>query len=481
MDQDENMVNEEKVIEDESGEDDIGADWNNVSSSSSSQFNTGNQSDHQQDDFLDMLARSQEQRMNDQRCSIDRMDLIRVNQQSGSTLSPYNSEPNYQDNSMQRSNSGPVESMAGTSYGTVQSTRPTNAQTFSNNAQVEPSSRSNRLINRAATIDRSTTNGNSRNNIVTNGRRGSNPINFGSNNRPTSSSGSASLSSAYGSSGSDLGNARDELLDMIAALQSRRLDEQRAPLSVLRRSLTSTSNGANHSGLSHNNSNSNQGTSTNQGGNATDEDEIDDVDDLSSSPQGQPTGRKTRQMSLGANILPDDDFFEQLMKCQSSRLEDQRVTLPNLFAPQTSSTSPSTSANILAPSTSSLNPSPTSSSSSARANFARNRSATVSDSSAVGPTGPSKPITEDFFGLIMRFQSARIEDQRTELPGGNHSEDGDDENNEGGKKSSGNSTSNSSLTSSYFLKSFSIKINFASTSLCCSNNCQYRQAIISCK
>ncbi|XP_025016789.1 uncharacterized protein LOC112538934 [Tetranychus urticae] len=218
---------------------------------------------------------------------------------------------------------------------------------------VESSSRSNRLINRAATIARSTTNGN----IVTNGRRGSNPISFGSNNRPTSSSGSASLSSAYGSS--DSSNARDKLLDMIATFKV--ADEQRAPLSR-------------------------------------------------------------------ANILPDVDFFEQLMKCHSSRLEDQRLTFQIFLGLK-----PHQHQKIFNYFYFFLSPSPTTSSSSARANFARHRSATVSNSNAVGPTGPSKPISEDFFGLIMRSQSARIEDQWIELLGDNQSDDGDDENNEGGK------------------------------------------------
>ena len=39
------------------------------------------------------------------------------------------------------------------------------------------------------------------------------------------------------------------------------------------------------------------------------------------------TGRNSRQMSLDTDVRPDDDFFEMLMKCQGSRLEDQRTSL----------------------------------------------------------------------------------------------------------------------------------------------------------
>lgn len=37
---------------------------------------------------------------------------------------------------------------------------------------------------------------------------------------------------------------------------------------------------------------------------------------------------RSRQLSLDSNVRPDEDFFEMLMRCQGSRLEDQRSTLP---------------------------------------------------------------------------------------------------------------------------------------------------------
>ncbi|XP_042224876.1 G-protein-signaling modulator 2-like isoform X1 [Homarus americanus] len=63
--------------------------------------------------------------------------------------------------------------------------------------------------------------------------------------------------------------------------------------------------------------------------------------------------------------LPDDNFFDMLMRCQGSRIEDQRSSLPN--------------------------------------------EASLTQSA---PTVPD----DDFFSLIMRFQSGRLEDQRSTMP-----------------------------------------------------------------
>ncbi|XP_057367392.1 G-protein-signaling modulator 2-like isoform X2 [Daphnia carinata] len=114
---------------------------------------------------------------------------------------------------------------------------------------------------------------------------------------------------------------KEDLLDLIAGMQSRRMDEQRASLPRL-------------PGL--NNANP------------------DILRRLSSEPAGED-----------AAALPDENFFEMLMRCQGTRLEDQRSALPD--------TSPR-----------------------------RHR----------GPTMPD----EDFFSLIMRLQSGRLEDQRAEDP-----------------------------------------------------------------
>nr|CAG4636141.1 EOG090X05CB [Eubosmina coregoni] len=114
---------------------------------------------------------------------------------------------------------------------------------------------------------------------------------------------------------------KEDLLDLIAGMQSRRMDEQRASLPRL-------------PGLNNVNP--------------------DILRRLSSEPSGED-----------AAALPDENFFEMLMRCQGTRLEDQRSALPD--------TSPR-----------------------------RHR----------GPTMPD----EDFFSLIMRLQSGRLEDQRAENP-----------------------------------------------------------------
>jgi len=71
------------------------------------------------------------------------------------------------------------------------------------------------------------------------------------------------------------------------------------------------------------------------------------------------------------NTAPDDTFLEMLMRCQGSRLEDQRSSLPV---------------------------------------------DTDADAETRPPThGPTVP-DEDFFSLIMRLQSGRMEDQRATVP-----------------------------------------------------------------
>lgn len=74
------------------------------------------------------------------------------------------------------------------------------------------------------------------------------------------------------------------------------------------------------------------------------------------------------RMSVGSVL--EDDFFDMIVRCQGSRLEDQRSSMPTLQ---------------------------------------RAPSAPVVPSSRSAPTVPD----EDFFSLILRVQAGRIEDQRT--------------------------------------------------------------------
>lgn len=81
--------------------------------------------------------------------------------------------------------------------------------------------------------------------------------------------------------------------------------------------------------------------------------------------------------SAAKNSIPDDTFLDQLVRCQDSRLEDQRSPLP---APAVDAESDP--------------PLPQ--------NNVPKSGATVPD--------------EDFFSLIMRFQSGRMDDQRAAIP-----------------------------------------------------------------
>ena len=105
-----------------------------------------------------------------------------------------------------------------------------------------------------------------------------------------------------------------------------------------------------------------------------------------------------QRLSLATNNeehFPDESFFEMLMKCQGSRIEEQRSSLPNggdLYDPS-----------LL---------------------HARNATGSNGNKSNLGEQQPSVPLPphaptvpdEDFFSLIQRLQAGRLEDQRAELP-----------------------------------------------------------------
>ena len=125
---------------------------------------------------------------------------------------------------------------------------------------------------------------------------------------------------------------KDDLLDMIAGAQSCRLNEQRAPWNVL--------------------------------------------PGLNRSKQPEILQRLS-VATTDKDSLPDDNFFEQLMKMQGTRIEDQRSSLPGVEQPPLRASIPA------------------------------------------GPPIPAPTIPdEDFFSLICRLQGGRIDDQRAALPGG---------------------------------------------------------------
>ena len=117
-------------------------------------------------------------------------------------------------------------------------------------------------------------------------------------------------------------NKKDDLIDMIAGVQGGRMEEQRAPVSFL---------------------------------------------------PGLPKAKQPeilQRLSVATNNeqqLPDENFFEMLMKCQGSRIEDQRSSLP------------------------------------------------LEQGAAPALAAPTVP-DEDFFSLISKLQGGRLEDQRASLP-----------------------------------------------------------------
>lgn len=151
------------------------------------------------------------------------------------------------------------------------------------------------------------------------------------NNAPASIKPMMPLNNSNAANSKTPSNAmQDDLLDLIAGMQSKRMDEQRVALPHL--------------------------------------------PGLHPPTQSQVLQRLSVAGRGGdGNTTPDDTFLEMLMRCQGSRLEDQRSSLPADTDTDTD-----------------VEPRPP----------------------THGPTVPD----EDFFSLIMRLQSGRMEDQRATVP-----------------------------------------------------------------
>lgn len=159
-------------------------------------------------------------------------------------------------------------------------------------------------------------------------------------------------------------NNRNQLLEMIADLQGERMDEQRAALQP---------------GLIGNNSSSSAAAAV-------------VVDGVGAVGGGVATGQPKRKGE------PDDAFLDMLMRCQGSRLEEQRSELPK--------------ANAMLD-----------------AEGGQERK-----NSVIGATVPD----EDFFSLISRVQGGRMEDQRAAIPLRRYQN--------GGRNGEGNNTGDSAST-----------------------------------
>ncbi|NWS29659.1 GPSM2 protein, partial [Polioptila caerulea] len=135
----------------------------------------------------------------------------------------------------------------------------------------------------------------------------------------------------------------DEFLELLASSQSRRLDDQRASFSELPGLRL---HGLGQQGLGPQGLGQHQGLGPHQG---------------LGHQQGLGHPPSLGHLVASSNRELDDDFFEILIKCQGSRLEDQRCAPPG---------------------------------------------------AAKGPTVPD----EDFFSLILRSQAKRMDEQRVHLP-----------------------------------------------------------------
>ncbi|KAJ9580645.1 hypothetical protein L9F63_024180 [Diploptera punctata] len=180
----------------------------------------------------------------------------------------------------------------------------------------------------------------------------------------------ANSTGAEGTEGDHLDD-EESFFDLLSRFQSKRMDDQRCSLTI-----------------ADNKENSNSMPKSNHNNNAGMQDDLLDLivgmqskrmDEqrvaLPHLPGLHPPAQSQvlQRLTVGAdgNSTPDDTFLEMLMRCQGSRLEDQRSSLPG---------------------------------------------DTDSDTDPRPPTrGPTVP-DEDFFSLIMRLQSGRMEDQRATVP-----------------------------------------------------------------
>jgi len=185
----------------------------------------------------------------------------------------------------------------------------------------------------------------------------------------------------------------EDFFDFISRFQSKRMDDQRCSLAepILDKN-TTNSNTSNHNNNNNKHHNGVPGKhkdesleSVNSTGNRiSDSSRPDHRGGGGAAWSVLPGLTKPRQPELLQRLsvagtdkdsLPDDNFFEQLMKMQGTRIEDQRSSLPG------------NESGLPVP--------------------------------AGGPPVPAPTIPdEDFFSLICRIQGGRIDDQRATLPGG---------------------------------------------------------------
>lgn len=292
--------------------------------------------------LLDLVARFQSKRMDDQRCSFDpRFDkenkLPSARNSTPVTGSSANSEVKVNNNHANGGKHRAVPAVV---------TRPNRPAVLSRSVSTPSYPLTNGLSSHQTEVDSS------------------------------DRSGASSMNS-----GSRESNGRDDLFDLIAGIQGRRMDEQRAQLPTgLRRANTTTSANTSSSGHFFVNS--------------TDRDSNFNRIHRPHASDHRVSSRcnfsSSRQMSLDTSIHPDDEFFDMLMRCQGSRLEDQRSVLP------VTEEEPEASHMLKRTSTAAGPP--------------------VRSGTNTPPSGASTVPDDDFFSLILKVQSGRFEDQRSYLP-----------------------------------------------------------------
>lgn len=190
----------------------------------------------------------------------------------------------------------------------------------------------------------------------------------------------------------------DDFFEFLSRTQSKRMDDQRCSIKI---PTNIGPVGATRKPLVQQNSLSSAGSS--------------DLSNITSGSNVQLPGLKNSsghghlQRAATTTSQPDDAFLDMLMRCQGSRLEEQRSELPKpnviMDAEAAGVGENGVSTNVAG--------------TSAVAGRTNAGSAGgVSTAAMGGAAGGTTVPDEDFFSLIMKVQSGRMEDQRAAIPFG---------------------------------------------------------------
>ncbi|XP_017009583.1 G-protein-signaling modulator 2 [Drosophila takahashii] len=166
----------------------------------------------------------------------------------------------------------------------------------------------------------------------------------------------------------------DDFFEMLSRSQSKRMDDQRCSIKMNPAGAPAVATGATRKPLVQQNSLFVDPTN---------------LPGLKSPSSANPIGHGPLARSATTTQQPDDDFLDMLMRCQGSRLEEQRSELPR----------PNVTMDVEAEAP------------------PRSAPEAAVGGAARGQTGRGATVPdEDFFSLIMKVQSGRMEDQRASIP-----------------------------------------------------------------